>query len=116
LGILKTNATSNQACSGLVAKEEIGYSFLFYSLFFKRDEFNNVAVGAAQQNINQQIVKETKIIIPPKQLLSKFNNLINLFFDKQTFLTKQNALLVQLRDSLLPKLMSGELSVADLSC
>jgi type I restriction enzyme S subunit len=111
LGILKTEATSNQACSGLVAKEEIGHSFLFYTLRFKRDEFNNVAVGAAQQNINQQIVKEAKIIIPPKSVLDKFNELVSLFFDKRTDLTKQNAALVQTRDSLLPKLMSGELSV-----
>jgi len=59
-GILKTKATSNQACSGLIAKDEIGYPFLFYTLLSKRGYFNNLAVGAAQQNINAEIVKETK--------------------------------------------------------
>lgn len=111
LGLLKTNAASNQACSGLVAKKEIGYPFVFYTLLFKRSEFNNIAVGAAQQNINQQIVKETKTLIPPKELLSSFNNLVNLFFDKRTLLLRQNRTLSQIRDSLLPKLMSGKIRV-----
>lgn len=60
LGLLKTRGTANQACSGLVAKSEVGYPFLFFILLSKRDDFNMVAVGSAQQNISQQIVKDKK--------------------------------------------------------
>jgi type I restriction enzyme S subunit len=112
LGLLKTKAASNQACSGLVAKKEIGYAFLFYTLFFKRAEFNNVAVGAAQQNISQQVVRETKTIIPSSHTLDRFNEIANAFFEKQTAQVKQNKILSQLRDTLLPKLMSGKIRVS----
>jgi type I restriction enzyme, S subunit len=111
LGLLRTKSASNQACSGLVAKEEIGYSFLFYTLFFKRSEFNNIAVGAAQQNISQQIVRESKIVIPPTGLLKSFNNIANSFFDKQSAIVVQNRTISQIRDKLLPKLMSGRIRV-----
>ena len=111
LGLLKTKAASNQACSGLVAKEEIGYSFLFYTLFFKRSELNNIAVGAAQQNISQQIVRESKTVIPPAALLRSFNDMANSLFDKKSAIVVQNRTLSQIRDELLPKLMSGKIRV-----
>jgi type I restriction enzyme S subunit len=111
LGLLKTKAASNQACSGLVAKKEIGYGFLFYTLFFKRTEFNNIAVGACQQNISQQIVKESQTIIPPTALLKSFNDITNPFFDKQSAIVVQNRTLAEIRDELLPKLMSGKVRV-----
>jgi type I restriction enzyme S subunit len=111
LGLLKTKAASNQACSGLVAKKEIGYGFLFYTLFFKRKEFNNIAVGACQQNISQQIVKESQTIIPPTALLKSFNDIANPLFDKQSSIAVQNRTLVEIRDKLLPKLMSGKVRV-----
>lgn len=111
LGILKTKGTSNQACSGLVAKNEIGYTFLFYSLLFKRVEFNSIAVGSAQQNISQQIVKDSKVIIPNEKILDKFNKLIESIFDKRTLLISQSSTLSQVRDALLPKLMSGQIRI-----
>jgi type I restriction enzyme S subunit len=111
LGILKIKAAANQACSGLFAKKEIGYPFLFYSLLFKRQELINFAVGAAQQNISQQIVQETKTIIPPTALLRDYNTMLNSLFDRQTALVLQNRTLTRIRDTLLPKLMSGKIRV-----
>ena len=111
LGVLKIKAAANQACSGLVAKKEVGYLFLFYSLLFKRQEFINFAVGAAQQNISQQIVQETRTIIPPTALLRDFTTVLSFLFDKQTALILQNRTLTLIRDTLLPKLMSGKIRV-----
>ncbi|MHB1697446.1 MAG: restriction endonuclease subunit S [bacterium] len=111
LGILKKQATSNQACSGLIAKPNIGYQFLFYTLYFKKSEFNNISVGAAQQNINKAIVEEAKTIIPPEKLLARFNALAGSLIDKQTKLLLENKSLSQIRDSLLPRLMSGKIRV-----
>ena len=111
LGLLKIKAAANQACSGLVAKKEIGYQYLFYVLFFKRNEFNNIAVGAAQQNINQDVVKETKTIVPQFNAVNNFNTMTKHIFDKRTELSRENKGLSQIRDSLLPKFMSGKIRV-----
>ena len=111
MGILKVDGTSNQACSGLVARKEIGYSFLFYTLFFKREEFNRIAIGAAQQNIGQEIVKETLCIQPSRDLLDNFNSIADRLLQKQTMLAKDQATLSLLRDSIMPKLLSGKIRV-----
>ena len=111
LGLLKVEGASNQACSGLVAKDEIGYSYLFYTLFFKRDELNNIATGAAQQNISQEIIKESVCIQPPLKLLDNFNWMVSRLIDRQTLLSKEQATLSNIRDSILPKLLTGKIRV-----
>lgn len=111
LGLLKKPGASNQACSGLMAKPDVGYAFLFYFLLSKRDELNMVAVGSAQQNISQQIVKDQTIIIPPSNITSKFQNSIEVLFDLTTSNLMQSYTLTAIRDALLPKLMSGEIRV-----
>lgn len=65
LGILTHQSCFNQAAVGLIANPEISSSrFLYYKLFELRDYFNLISRGAAQQNINVQKVKETKIALP----------------------------------------------------
>lgn len=111
LGLLRTRGTANQACSGLVAKPDVGYAFLFFTLLFKRDGFNMIAVGSAQQNISQQIVKDQKIIIPPPEMTLNFQKSIEPFFERNTSNIAESLTLAALRDTLLPKLMSGEIRV-----
>ena len=77
----------------------------------KKNEFNNISVGAAQQNINQKIVQDAKTIIPSSNILVKFNRLVEPIFDKRTEIVIQNRNLSKIRDLLLPKLMSGKIRV-----
>lgn len=111
LGILKTNATSNQACSGLIAKNDVGYQYLFYTLLFKRNELNSIAVGSAQQNISQDIIKNTKALIPTSKNTKKFQELLEPLFEMRTLLLNEANNLSKIRDSLLPKLISGKIRV-----
>lgn len=113
LGILKNYATSNQACSGLVAKKDVGYQYLFYTLLFKRGELNSIAVGSAQQNISQDIVKNTKTIIPSPNITIKFQELIEPLFEQRTLFIEESKSLSKIRDSLLPMLMSGKIRVVE---
>ena len=111
LGILTKPSCSNQACSGLIPKKFIGTNFLFFSLMFSRDKLSRIATGAAQQNINQDIVKNHKIIISPIFLISKFNETTNPILDQIKINEIKILTLTKIRDSLLPKLMSGEIGV-----
>jgi type I restriction enzyme S subunit len=109
LGILSKPACSNQACSGLVPLDEIGSYFIFYSLFNARDWFNTVSVGAAQQNISKSIVENLQLAVPNNELLDRFSKIICLYWKRIESLEKENLSLIKLRDTLLPKLISGEL-------
>ncbi len=113
LGILKIPATTNQACSALIAKKEVGYTFLYYTLFFQRAHLHQIAVGSAQQNISQKIVRDLRVLFPPKEILRDFNKLVGSFYNKITENSLESRNLAQIRDALLPKLLSGEIRVFD---
>lgn len=111
LGILNQESAFNQAAVGLVAKNEIGYPFIFLLLKYFRDDFNNLSNGAAQQNLNVGIVKNYKICIPNEETLKYFNDALTPVFEKIRANSIQIQTLTKTRDALLPKLMSGEIRV-----
>jgi len=112
LGILSKESTFNQATCGMIADENfISYEYLYLYLFNKRNFLNNMAVGSAQQNLNVKKIKELKIIVPPYRLIKKFKNAIKPIFNKLLVNQEQCSYLSQLRDTLLPKLVSGEIRV-----
>jgi type I restriction enzyme S subunit len=111
LGILTKTSTFNQACTGMTAREDIGTSYLYLTLFHRRIWFNSLAIGAAQQNISKSIVEECPCILASQDIHSAFKTLINPIFAKQEALSAENISLVAIRDALLPRLMSGELQM-----
>jgi len=113
LGILEIPATANQACSALMARNDFGYLFLYYNLFFSREQFQNISVGAAQQNINQKIVKSHLILIPQPKIAQSFQKYVEFLYNQKLSNIQQSRTLAALRDTLLPKLISGEIRVPE---
>jgi len=72
---------------------------------------NNAANGSTFLEISKKAFKEIETIIPDQTALSTFQNLIEPVFDKLRSNLKQIQTLTQLRDTLLPKLMKGEIRV-----
>ena len=91
-----------------------GQSFLFFTTSHQRvlDDFANKGGKAAIPGINQPDVKSTPIVLPPKGITDAFNARADLLCDQILQNAKQSRTLATLRDTLLPKLLSGELSVA----
>ena len=112
LGVLSKPGTANQAAAALIAKKEYGTQFLVGSLLEARAELQRVAVGAAQQNINQGVLKSHEIITPPPALAKAYSDRATPLFEMRIKLAAQSRTLATLRDTLLPKLLSGELSTA----
>ncbi len=69
--------------------------------------------GAVQLKINQANMRRIPIVVPTQQILSAFSDSVLPFFDKRRLNIEENQTLAELRDTLLPKLMSGEIRVAD---
>lgn len=66
LGILKKEMSTNQACCNMVVDENnADYRFVYYSLLKNRAGLISLASGAAQQNLNQEIIKNYELLIPP---------------------------------------------------
>jgi len=74
LGIMKSEMSTNQACCCMVVNEEkADYMYLFYGLLLNRGRLINLANGAAQQNLNSQIIKDYEIDIPPLPIQKKIS-------------------------------------------
>lgn len=85
-----------------------------YCLFRSKDmfdEMNNLANGAAQQNLSPIRTGQIKVIFPTDELIDTFEEIVSPMIEKITMLNKTMLLLSQARDRLLPKLMSGEIEV-----
>jgi len=113
LGILTSDATFNQACTGMLAQKKYGLEFLYLNLLFLRKFFNSRAIGAAQQNISKVVVEEAPVLLGSDQLHLAFSKLISPIFAQIESLTQQNRTLAEIRDALLPRLISGELQIPD---
>lgn len=97
-----------------VAKLKTDFKAYTYCLFRSRDMFievNNLANGAAQQNVSPLRIGEMKILLPNNDMLQKFESISSKFFTRMIFINSQVRLLTEARDRLLPKLMSGEIEV-----
>lgn len=91
-----------------------GFSVEELYLFFSWTNIKSIVTGAVQQKVSQQNLKKVSAIIPSKDALSAFDELIQPIFSQIRNLRDENARLIDLRDALLPKLMSGELDVSDI--
>ena len=97
-----------------VAKIKSDYTAYAYCLFRSSDMFTamgNLANGAAQQNLSPIKTGQIRILIPPVDLLVRFEVAVSVYMKQMLNLNKQIELLQQARDRLLPKLMSGEIEV-----
>lgn len=74
----------------------------------------NAAQGSAQPNISAKDILAMPLITAPQYLRELFNDKTNSSFQKIIQMRKQNITLESLRDTLLPKLISGELSLSDI--
>ena len=90
-----------------------GFSVEELYLFFSLTNIKSIVTGAVQQKVSQQNLKKVPAIIPSKEALSAFDDLIQPIFAQIRNLRDENAHLADLRDTLLPRLMSGELDVYD---
>ena len=85
------------------------YNFIYFILKLnKLEEYN---IGSTQPLIRQSDIKEIEVMLPDIDTLSKFESVSNIIFKKVATNINQIQTLISLRDTLLPKLMNGEVIV-----
>lgn len=108
--VISKEMTCNQAICALMPNNNYPYTFLFVFIKLYQEELINMAVGSAQQNISQQLIKQIPIPVPNNKIL-EYHNEVEPFFEKTKNNIHQIRTLEKMRDTLLPKLMSGEVRV-----
>lgn len=83
-------------------------------LFMSQCNVSAFVTGAVQMKINQKNMGSIQFLKAPDNINAAFNEIIIPFFQKIRATKEQLSDLINLRDTLLPKLISGELSLEDL--
>ncbi|MEH6682509.1 MAG: restriction endonuclease subunit S [Sediminicola sp.] len=109
IGVTTKEFTCNQAICSFLPNENYPFSFIYNFLLHSKKDIIGRAVGSAQQNISQQVLLQFKLVIPPSELVQEYHRIVFPLFQKIQDNIEENESLRDLRDSLLPKLMSGEI-------
>lgn len=103
---------TNQQINSIIPNsiEEVFYFYEYLKLM--EDRLKRIgSAGSATLNVNKSEFEKVKYIYPNSRIINKYNNTIKNIYEKIKLNEIENNRLAQLRDTLLPKLMSGEIRV-----
>lgn len=90
------------------------YLYIWFKYLQGQALIQGIKGGSAQPKFNKTDFKNTSVLIPPKDLLTRFHETVAPMFETISQRQTENARLVDLRNTLLPQLMSGEIDVSNL--
>lgn len=110
------NSNCNQALAFIRLKEREKFKAIIY-YWLKSDDvqnkIQNSIVQGVQANVSLTVLKELELIEPSNEILIDFANKVNPILEHVLKNQKENQTLTQLRDTLLPKLISGEVRLKE---
>jgi len=104
----------NQSCYGIEANNCINDYFIYLNLIHALNRLQNMAYGTVFSTITRKTIEKIFINIPSNDLLISFSTCVDPLFNLIKHNGEQIRTLAEMRDLLLPKLMSGEISVDEL--
>lgn len=84
-------------------------------LYLYLRQLHITGTGTTQQQLTVPDFRKTEILVPTKDIVDTFTDIVNPLFNKTWANKAENKYLSSLRDTLLPKLMSGEIDVSDIA-
>jgi type I restriction enzyme S subunit len=109
--ILSESMAFSQSNYGIKPKIKDCYFFTYLLIAYSVDELQAAAYGSVFDTITTNTFKEHKLNIPPDSEIQSFEQSVKPYFEKILRNNNQICTLTRLRDTLLPKLMSGEVRV-----
>lgn len=114
VSLLEIDACANQSVVGILPNAVLPYEFIYPFINANIEKLISHQTGGAQQHINKQNVESLPIAIPEKNVLKEFKAIVSPIYSMIASNCFENMYLEQLRNSLLPQLMSGELDVSNI--
>lgn len=113
--LVSEKSQSNQQINSIVPKEGISAYYIYLLMQTLSETINKLGQsGSTIVNLNKTQFGKIPVTIPSEQVLCNFDTLCKPLFEMILSNQKENINLANLRDTLLPKLMSGELDVSDI--
>ena len=112
ISIAQNDICTNQGFKSLVPKKA-GTCFLYCFLKYVTPEIENKSTGSTFKEASGSLMKSLQVIMPEQKVFEDFETIVSPLFARIESLEKENSRLSTLRDTLLPRLMSGELEVPE---
>lgn len=93
-----------------------GFTTEMLHCFLLKKNISEIVTGAVQAKISQGNMKKISLVIAPDAILNEFTKILDGIYAKIRCVFSENLKLEIMRDSLLPKLMSGELKINEIDC
>lgn len=113
ISLLEIESCANQSVVGVIPNKQIPYEFVYPYIKVNIHDLISHQTGGAQQHINKQNVERLIVTLPDNETMKKYVDNVSEMYTNIAKNCFENERLIELRDSLLPKLMSGELDVSD---
>lgn len=112
VAIADTKLTTNEAIARFILPEKFYREFLY--IYLKQYKYGNLgSTSSIATAVNSKTIKGMKLLVPPTDIIEGFSKNTRPLFEQIRIIQQESRHLATLRDTLLPKLMSGELKVFD---
>jgi type I restriction enzyme S subunit len=112
VSLLEIESCTNQSVVGILESKGIPSEYIYFWIKKTIDKIISWQTGGAQQHINKDNINNSLVLISDSRIIEEYLKIINPFFNQITLNCFENLRLSQIRDSLLPKLMSGKIRVS----
>ncbi len=113
LAIAEVPVAINQGYIAMIANKKLSNVYVWLWTQEKMDVIESFANGSTFQEISKKNFKPIEVCVPSVEVMNAFNDIINPLYEKIVNNVFENQTLETLRDTLLPKLISGDLRVED---
>ena len=112
ISIAKNDICTNQGFKSVVPNNGCT-AFVYYFLLSNTENIESKATGSTFKEASGALMKSLELVIPSDDILEKFEKIMSPIFEAQEKFEAENEALSTIRDTLLPKLMNGEIKVAE---
>ena len=113
VSLLEIDTCANQSVIGVLENTEVPYEYIYPFIKDRIEMLIQHQTGGAQQHINKDNVESLIFLLPAINVLEDYISLVSPMYKRIESLCFENLYLSTLRDTLLPRLMSGELEVPE---
>ena len=114
IAIAQNEVTTNQGFKSVIPNENISTAYMYFLLKNLLPTIEGMASGSTFKEISGTAMKSVPTVMPDADTIQLFSSFCEPVFKEQEILEAENQRLSAFRDSLLPKLMSGELDVSNI--
>ena len=113
LAVAEVPTAVNQGFIAMVCKKQLSNLFVLFWCYENLDYIKSISGGSTFAEISKRVFRPVPAVVPSEQVLTAYDRIVRPLYDGIAANTRESVSLAETRDLLLPKLMSGEIRLAE---